>query len=233
MKNIWRIIYCLPYGLIIYGMTIKDWDGFIYLIMLSLFYSFLLMCAITMLQQIVLACNHTSFAYEIVLFSIIVYMISVKNDEVVLWLIPNIQVLLGHYVGFKLGRKIKNKVDIIDGGKQISSIISVIVAVVLTGTFLFYFVIYGDVHYLSPKSPNGVQLYAKNVGFGFDSCSHVYVRYSLFNSKDTGVVFWEDDGPSLYGKDADYKVEWIDDSHVSVSFKGSGYSDYKTEIIEY
>ena len=85
MKNIWRIIYCLPYGLIIYGMTIKDWDGFIYLIMLSLFYSFLLMCAITMLQQIVLACNHTSFAYEIVLFSIIVYMISVKNDEVVLY----------------------------------------------------------------------------------------------------------------------------------------------------
>lgn len=96
-----------------------------------------------------------------------------------------------------------------------------------------YRIVYGDIYYLEPSSPEGIQLYTRTNGFGFVSFSHVYIRYSFFNSKDTGIVFSEDDGPALYGENADYIIKWLDNNQVMISFKGNSYTGYRTEIIEY
>lgn len=100
----------------------------------------------------------------------------------------------------------------------------------------FYGIINGTTYYLEPKSPEGYQLYTKTIGFPSPSYSHVYIRYSLFSSKDTGIVFCEDDGPGLCGNNPDYIVTWKNNSRVSISFKGldpDDYPDYITEEIEY
>lgn len=107
-----------------------------------------------------------------------------------------------------------------------------VILVSFIGFFVYFFII-AQRFYLEPASPNGIKLYTRDYGLGFTSYSHVFVQYSMFNSVDTGVVFFEDDGPGLCGKNSDYIVEWIDDSHVSVSFKGNDYDDYRTEIITY
>ena len=116
--------------------------------------------------------------------------------------------------------------------KKVKTFSKIIILGFFIGFFVYYFII-AQRFYLNPSSPNGIRLYARDYGLGFVSYSHIYVQYSIFNSIDTGVVFVEDDGPGLCGKNADYIVEWIDDSHVSISFKGYDYDDYRTEIIQY
>lgn len=116
--------------------------------------------------------------------------------------------------------------------KKVKTFSKIIILGFFIGFFVYYFII-AQRFYLTPSSPNGIRLYARDYGLGFVSYSHIYVQYSIFNSVDTGVVFVEDDGPGLCGKNADYIVEWIDDSHVSISFKGYDYDDYRTEIIQY
>lgn len=96
-----------------------------------------------------------------------------------------------------------------------------------------YTIANGSIYYLEPASPNGIQLYTRTSGIGFVSYSHVYIKYSTFNAKDTGIVFSEDDGPGLCNETSNYIVNWIDDHHVEIAFKGNSYTDYRIEEIEY
>lgn len=108
--------------------------------------------------------------------------------------------------------------------------------IVISALFLTPFIdriVNGDIYYLEPSSPEGIQLYTRTTGIGFVSFSDVYIRYSFFNTKKTDIVFSEDDGPALYGEKADYNVTWLDNNQVMISFKGNSYTDYRTEIIEY
>lgn len=118
-----------------------------------------------------------------------------------------------------------------------SKIFSIIIISTITFfiflTFFLEALIYGEKYYLTPKSPDGVQLYTRTEGFIGSSRSRVYIKYSIFDNVDTGVEFWDDKGPGLCGNNSDYFVNWIDDSHVTISFRSCGHAGYRTVKITY
>lgn len=114
-------------------------------------------------------------------------------------------------------------------------VISILVISILVIAFLFLLWNNFDSYtLLEPKSPTGVQLASKTTGDMRSSTSTVYIKYPDTNKLvKTDVVFSEDEGPALAKQTDRLSIVWIDDHHVSITFKGRTYSKPDTKIIEY